>query len=244
MKSGLYRRRDGEERLWFSPQDVEDMMERELQRAALYPTLEKPVVDLERFVARHLRVEMDQHAELHPTLLGLTEFFAGAPPKISINRDLTNAIDDDDTPPGLLGRWRATVAHEASHVVMHRILFDVASGQERLFRVEGTTGAQLMRCLKANVLFRGGGSDWREVQANMGMASLLMPQRFFTTFVAEVVREQGLDSSKLVAGSAGAATLVAEVASRCAVSRQAAQIRLEALHAISPRGQGRFSGHS
>jgi hypothetical protein len=238
VKSGLYRRSDGVERLWFTPQDVEAMMEAELKGAALYPTLEKPVVELERFVARHLRVALDQHADLEPHVLGLTEFFPNAAPKIRINRDLTDAIDDDETPLGLRGRWRATLAHEASHVVMHRVLFEVASGQESLFRIEGTGGGQLMRCLKTNVLFRAGGSDWREVQANMGMAALLMPERFFVALVADVLREKAIEGPKLVVGSSEAAELAAVISNRCAVSRQAAQIRLETTRILSPRGQG------
>ena len=72
MKSGLYRHRSGSERLWFTPQDVEILMEAELHRAGLYPTREKPLVDLERFVARHLGVALDQHANLEPEVLGLT----------------------------------------------------------------------------------------------------------------------------------------------------------------------------
>src|SRR5208337_3529164 len=71
--------------------------------------------------------------------------------------DLTGAIDDDHTPPGIRGRWRATMAHEASHVVMHRVLFEVNQDQETLFHMQDQPEPQrLMRCLKKNVLFRGG----------------------------------------------------------------------------------------
>ena len=214
------------------------MMEAELTKAGLYPTLERPAIDLERFVARHLKVDLDQHANLDPQVLGLTEFFPGSAPKISINRDLTNAIDDDDTEPGLRGRWRATLAHEASHVLMHRILFDVARGQNSLFGVEEPSGGgQLMRCLKKCVLFRAGGSDPREVQANMGMAALLMPERFFHTLIPDLIRELNLDVEKLVAGSSSAEQLAMLIRDCCEVSKQAALIRLETTRIVSPRGQ-------
>ena len=214
------------------------MMEAELAKAGFYPTLERPVVDVERFVARHLKVDLDQHANLEPHVLGLTEFFPGSTPKISINRDLTNAIDDDDSGPGLRGRWRATVAHEASHVLMHRILFDRARGQNSLFGVEEPAGGgQLMRCLKKNVLFRGGGSDPREVQANMGMAALLMPERFFRTLISDLIRDLNLDAEKLVTGSSLAERLAMLVRDRCEVSKQAALIRLETTRVLSPWGQ-------
>lgn len=215
-------------------------METELIKAKLYPTLENPTVDVERFVVRHLKVEFDQHAELEASILGLTEFVPNASPKISINRDLTGAIDDDDSEPGLVGRWRATVAHEASHVLMHRVLFDVAEDQQTLFRVEGPGAGQLMRCMKKNVLFRSGGRDPREVQANMGMAALLMPERFFASLVGQVVSEAGMNSTELVVGSPEATELATIIRDRCGVSRQAALIRLETTRAISPRGQARF----
>jgi len=241
MRSGLHRRRGGGESLWFTPQDVESMMEAELTKAGLYPTREQSVVDLERFVARHLKVELDQHADLEPHVLGVTEFFPGSSPKISINRDLTNAVDDDDSEPGLVGRWRATLAHEASHVLMHRVLFELAAGQESLFRVDAPSAAQLMRCLKKNVLFRAGGNDSREVQANMGMAALLMPERFFIALVDELIRETGIDSRTLIMGSSSAERLATLVRDRCGVSKRAALIRLETTRIVSPRGQTRLS---
>lgn len=239
MRSGLRRRRGGDS-LWFTPQDVESMMEAELLKAGLYPTLEKPVVDIERLIVRHLKVELDQHAELEPQVLGLTEFFPGSSPKIRINRDLTNAIDEDESAPGLMGRWRATLAHEASHVLMHRIIFELATDQGNLFQVAAPQRATLMRCLKTNVLFRAGGSDSREVQANMGMAALLMPERFFTSLVREIIRDSGIESEELIAGSATVEELAIAIRGRCAVSKQAALIRLETTRIVSPRGQTRF----
>jgi hypothetical protein len=237
-RSGFYRRRDGTERLWFSPADIETMMEGELHRFGKFPTTERPAVDIERFI-QDLGARMDQHAELDPTVLGLTEFYTDGPPKILINRNLTGAIDDDDTAPGIRGRWRATMAHEGSHVVMHRVLFEVNEAQDRLFQVEEQAEPQrLMRCLKKDVLFRGSGvSDWREVQANMGMACLLMPQSFFRQLAGVVVEHRCLGTGALVVGSAAAATLTAEMAALFDVSRQAAGIRLETLGILSPSKQ-------
>jgi hypothetical protein len=124
------------------------MMEDALRKADLYPSEETPAVNIEGFI-QSLEVRMDQYAELDPTVLGLTEFYTDGPPKILINRDLTGAIDDDETPPGIRGRWRATMAHEASHVVMHRLLFAVNQNQQGLFQDDGLTDSkQLMRCFE------------------------------------------------------------------------------------------------
>jgi len=237
-RSGSYRRRDGEERLWLSPAGIETMMEDALRISGVFPTDENPAVDIERLI-RRLNVWMDEHADLDATVLGLTEFYTDGPPRISINRDLTGAIDHDQTPPGIRGRWRATIAHEASHVVMHRVLFEVNQNQESLFQIERDPEPErLMRCLKKNVLFRGGGAnDWREVQANMGMAALLMPQSLFGRLADKVAQQHRFAPEALSTGSVAATTLTAEMAALFDVSKQAAGIRLENLGILSPAGQ-------
>ena len=238
-RSGLYRRLDGEDRLWYQPSDIETMMEDALRNSTCLPSEESPATDIERFIGS-LGVRMDQYADLESEVLGLTEFYKVGAPKIFINRDLTGVIDDDDTPPGIRGRWRATMAHEASHVVMHRILFELNEGQAALFPTEPAPPKQLMRCLKKNVLFRGRANDWREVQANMGMAALLMPQSLFRAVGARVIANLQLPSDGLLTGSSVAARLTAEMATLFDVSRQAACIRLETSGLLSPPRQTRL----
>jgi len=237
-RSGLYRNRDGGERLWFSPADIETMAEDALRQSGVFPTAARPAVDVERLV-QGLGARLDQHATLDKSVLGQTEFYTDAPPKVSINADLTGAIDDDHTPPGIRGRWRATIAHESAHVFLHRILFEIKNAQEQLFpTVSRSEPQRLMRCLKQNVLFRGGGaSDWREVQANMGMAALLMPQALFRELAVKFVQQRNLPATTLVPGSQATTMLTAEMAALFDVSKQAAAIRLETLRVVSSPGQ-------
>lgn len=237
MRSRWYRGPSGDERLWLEAEDIETMMVDELVRARLFPSAENPAVDIETFIYRHLGARMDQHAELDADVLGQTEFCPGEPPRILVNRDLTGAaIDDDDPDPGILGRWRATLAHEASHVVVHRILFELDEQQGGLFSDSTSAPPQrLMRCLKRNVLFRGGGSDWREVQANRGMAALLMPQSIFRAVAAQEIGRLGLEARHMVVNSPPARRLATELARLLEVSNQAAGIRLETLGMLSGR---------
>lgn len=243
MRSKLYKGRSGEERIWLQPDDIEFMMEDGLRRAGLLPTLDDPVVDIEAFIERHLKVHLDQYAELDPAVLGLTEFESGANPRVSINRDLTGAVDDDDTDIGKVGRWRATLAHEASHVLMHRMLFDLDDGQAGLFgeQLRRKEPQRLLRCMKKNVLYRGGVSDWREVQANMGMAALLMPRSFFRELVRVTSDRLGVAAGEIRSGSLALRQLAVELAPLVKVSRQAATIRLETLKVIATDGQGQLS---
>ncbi|MGH9714004.1 MAG: ImmA/IrrE family metallo-endopeptidase [Candidatus Acidiferrales bacterium] len=240
-RSGFYRRKDGTERIWLQPADIEAIAEDSLLKLGLFPTEELPAVDIER-VVQGLGVRMDQYADLDSSVLGQTEFYADAPPRIFINRDLSGAIDEDQTPPGIRGRWRATIAHEAVHVMIHRVLFDVNQDQGSFFRVEKPSEPRrLMRCLKKNVLFRGGGgSDWREVQANMGMAALLMPQGLFRHLSGKVVAHHALATETLCVGTVESAALTTEMAALFDVSKQAAGIRLQTLQILSPLGQHRL----
>jgi hypothetical protein len=232
-----YRGPGGDQRLWLDRDDIELMMEDELRGANLLPAAANPAVDIEVFLERHLKVSLDQHADLPADVLGLTEFFPGKTPRVAINKDLTgSAIDEDESPLGLRGRWRATLAHEASHVFIHRPLFELPPEQGRLFGDSpepAQEGQRLMRCQKRSVLYRGTSSDWREVQANQGMAALLMPR---SVFLAVATFLQGANGPSMP-GSADARRLVVDLASRFEVSRQAADIRLSTLGVLGPAGQ-------
>lgn len=175
-----YRSADGEQRIWFEDDEIELIMEDELRRAGLLPTLDASVVDVESFIEGHLTATLDQYAELDSKVLGLIEFRAGHSPSVRINKDLTgSAMDSEWCPPGIHGRWRATLAHEAANVVLHRMLFEVDPAQTSMFDATPGPDTLLFRCLKRDVAYRDGTRDWREVQANRGMAALLMPKTLF-----------------------------------------------------------------
>ena len=134
-----YRGPDGDERLWLEPQEIETIMEDELQKADLLPSIDDPVVEIERFLEAHLLADLDQYADLDQDVLGVTEFRAGQPPRVLINKDLTgSAMGADWVAPGIEGRWRATLAHEGVHILLHRVLFELNADQASLFGAEPT----------------------------------------------------------------------------------------------------------
>jgi hypothetical protein len=226
----VYRSPDGVDRIWFAADEIEQIMEDELRKAGLYPTAEVPAVSLEDLVELHLKAHLDQHADLGADVLGMTEFERGRSPKISINRDLSGAAADlGDALSGKMGRWRATLAHEAAHVLLHRILYEFDDRQTELFSSEIKVAAKpLMRCLKRGVAFRGGGSDWREVQANKGMAALLMPKAIFHEVTRRLISEGGIGQLAQL-DDEEASKVVRVLANHFQVSKQAARIRLSTL---------------
>jgi hypothetical protein len=233
-----YRGPDGDWRLWLEHSEIEALIEDELRRAGLFPTAGDPVVDVERFVEVHLGADLDQYAPLEPEVLGRTEFRPGAPPKVQLNRDLTgSAMDADSSAPGLQGRWRATVAHEAIHVVVHRDLFEPSVDQTALFDEDAGSGGGAVRCLKRDVRFGREARDWREVQANYGMGVLLMPRPVFVEVAEEEASSVRSEVLPFGAGTDAALVLARRVAWRFMVSRQAALIRLETLGLVRPAGR-------
>lgn len=234
--------RDGTKRLYFKPAEIEDIMEHELIQAQRMPTLADPSVNIEAFLEQHLKVRCDQYAPLPPDTLGLTQFQTGHQPWVQINQDLTStALDDDDRPDWIIGRWRATLAHEASHVILHACLFTSDPNQGTLFALDedGPQEHSLHRCLKRNVLFRGQVSDWREVQANMGMAALLMPRKVFAAACFEVIDDAGW-TGDVKTSSIEHRMLTQRLAERFQVSRQAADIRLETLQLLAHDGRDKL----
>jgi len=231
----------GERKLWYEDSEIDQIMVDELHKAGLLPNpdSEDVTIDLERLVERHLRFPFDQHAVLATDVLGVTHFAPGKPPRIEINRDLTGAFDADDATTGIKGRWRATVAHEVGHGLLHRILYELDDMQRGLFAASprGQAGAasQLMRCLKRDAGYTGG-RDWREVQANKAIGSLLMPRPVLLKVVKQERDRTGLPPL-LEPDSVEFNDLVAAVARRFTVSRQAARIRLGSLGCVSPQGQ-------
>jgi hypothetical protein len=237
-----YRGRSGEQRTWLKPDEIERTIESELRKAKQLPTVSSPVVDVERFIAKHLNAKLDQHAPLDADVLGQTEFFPDGRCHVKINRALTEVVDlADECPPGIHGRWRATMAHEASHIIFHRHLFVLAAAQGSLTFGETRSAAPtntLHRCDGRAVSIDGRGSgDWREVQANMGMAALLMPKTLFAEVARTELEAENLDCAVVQPGSAALRPVIARLAERFAVSRQATEIRLQTLRLVAPIGQ-------
>jgi hypothetical protein len=223
---------EGDQRIWYEAEDIEQIATEQLRRAELMPTLQDPVTDVERLIEVHLRAELDLYAQLPDGVLGLTEFPARGTPKVQIDSALTEARDAEGAPAGVVGRWRATLAHEAAHIFLHRYLFDPDMAQlTGRGGVANPSEGGLMRCLHRDIspIVAEWNSvrrrpDWREVQANRAMAALLMPRRIFRRLALREVRELGLGAPPVAAHDTE--TLTTTLAELLQVSKQAVGIRL------------------
>lgn len=230
---------EGDQRIWYESDEIEAIADDELRRADLMPWPDDPVTDVERLIEGHLKAQLDQYAQLPEGVLGLTRFGARRP-VVSISSALTEAAEEDPPLPGKVGRWRATLAHEASHIFLHRYLFDadMAPLSNRPPDQAPAGGSTVMRCLHRDVndvRTQDWGrtsrrQDWREVQANRGMAALLMPSRTFKDVAFDQIAKLGL--SDLHSSPDSAETLATAIAGIFQVSKQAALIRLGTLQVV------------
>ena len=155
-------------RPWYEDQDMEDMTEEALRGAAWPREGNGKAVDIDRVVSKHLRIQ-PVLADLEAGILGQTRFRRNGPPIIEISKTLADEAAASNR--GAFHRYRTTLAHEASHVLFHSCLY-VDSG-ESLFGEQAEVPFNLCR---GGNMGRFVGSDWKEVQANLGMACLLLPR--------------------------------------------------------------------
>jgi hypothetical protein len=203
------RDRAGRLRRWYEADEIEDLAEAGLRNGDLWPGPDQPAVDIERFVEVSLGATVDYGVELDERTLGFTIF--DQPPRIVISRKLTDLATSAAASLGLRGRWRATLAHEAAHLLLHRDLFN--SGGRSAYQTTSEVD--------------GGPRDgWLEIQANMGMAALLVPRRLLVREVRARIGDEPV-FPPLAPNSEWGAELTTWISSRFEVSRQLATFRLK-----------------
>ena len=211
MRSGRDRR--GRGRVWYDFDEIEQLAASSLRAAGLWPEPELRAVDIERLIEVHLGASVDYAADLPPNVLGKTEF--RTPPHVEISRALTVLAAGEDAPLGLRGRWRATVAHEAAHILLHAPLLRGASPIR-----------DLVGCYGQTIEDPSDRYGWIEVQANMGMVALLMPREPFVKETRRLLGSAAPVFPPLDAESRIGKDLVERLARRFEASHQATRLRL------------------
>ena len=138
---------------------------------------------------------------------GITEFFPGCKPRVSIARELSSQ-------PWRVHRERTTLAHEYGHVHWHTPLYD------RYCRP-----GERHKCARGQLLPRIGQKDWMEWQAGYVSGALLMPRSRVKLLVEAFGREHAV-RLPLKAGSVDGQILIGRVSELFDVSREAAEVRL------------------
>ncbi len=167
---------------------------------------------IEGEAAKLLRADLSHEGE---EVHGITEFFPGCKPWVSIARELS-------AQPWRAHRERTTLAHEYGHVHWHTPLYD------RYCRP-----GERHKCARGQLLPRLGQRDWMEWQAGYISGALLMP-RSRVKLQVEAFRREHSVRLPLAAASVDGQILVGRVSELFDVSREAAEVRLLQLGHLNP----------
>jgi|GEM_PF-328691 len=205
---------------FYTRPELENLCESALHEAGALPRHPSPV-EVSFFIESAFQIEL-LYQETEPGIAGFTRFSGGRPIRIVVSSELS---DPDPSCPDMTEdtrrhRCRSTEAHEAGHALLHGSFYaDIALNPKSYLR-DSETSKFLIAC-RTQDLWSSEGHIVRthrnplEVQANMTMAFLLMPQSLLP---------QALD----LAGFSGTLTYshIQRVAEIFDVSRQLAKIRL------------------
>ncbi len=203
-------------RPWIAFDEIERTAADALKAAGLWPSAGSLRVDIEALVEVHLGAVVDYGADLDRNTLGYTVF--DTRPRVVVNRELTDLAGAPAAPLGLRGRWRATLAHEAAHILLHRGRYGVGRSSAAQTSPRGFASEDSAEDL--------GPGSWREVQANMGMAALLMPRQPFLDEVSRLLDADGPVFPPLDRHSTLAQRLVHALGESFETSHQATELRL------------------
>lgn len=229
---------------YVTDQEIERRMEDRLHRARMMPTRAEPVLNLEAFVEHNdgLDASLDEFAPLPAEVMGVVTFLPGERDRMEINRDLSELGETDAT---ARARCRSTIAHESGHIVLHRDLLMPCPDQMSLFSQAEEPVGYTQTCLKQDFGLRSSASreeDYLEIQANKGMAALLLPRQVFYPMAEEALRSWESRRYKDDARDhfEERKRLVRGWADLFEVSRQVIEIRLRTLNLWGQAKQGRL----
>ncbi|HEX4216044.1 MAG TPA: hypothetical protein VIA06_22210 [Candidatus Dormibacteraeota bacterium] len=204
-------------RLWYEETEIERICEREVAAAIPSVDLDRPALDIDWFVETRLNL-VPEYVWLPSGVLGATEFTADGQVRLQIGSELSIRAERHQDSERLL---RSTLAHEAAHVLLHRILF---LKESKAIFGGSASRSELCRSIGyTDPSYRG---EWWEWQANRGMAALLMPRRAVRLWLR--VWERRNPRAKAQARNE-------EMASAFAVSAVAARRRLAQVRALETR---------
>jgi hypothetical protein len=200
-------------RLWYEESEIESIIARELALAGHPALADGPGTDVDAFVELHMGV-VPEFTWMPRGVLGATEFTARGEVRLQVSAELSLRAAREGAAEKLL---RSTLAHEAAHILLHRVLFLKESHD-----MFGGLASRSELCRSVGVPRPGYQGEWWEWQANRGMSALLLPRQALTAWIAAREREAPREPVNARRETAAAAFGVSVEA----VKRRLAQLRV------------------
>lgn len=205
-------------RLYYEESEIDAIMEDEFRRAGKPRFGSGDAVDVDAFIENHLNLT-PQFVPLPAGVQGATDFFPDGRAEMRICESLSTRAGNSE--PGAENLIRTTLAHEAAHYLLHRLLF--LKQTEDLFGGQASR-RELCRDIRPVAGYSG---EWWEWQANRGMGALLLPKSEMLPFIR--ANRDGIES--------GDVEFIRAVAKRYAVSTQVVRFRFDQLMTPTHRDQ-------
>ena len=172
------------ERPYYSEAEVERTCSDELRACGLYPSAPQPI-RIDRFIEKRFGV-VPEADDLPANILGLTTFGAKGVQAIYVSRPLF----EDQAQPARR-RVTTTLAHEGGHGLLHAYLFAFTDSLALFEQDPDVTAAKIL-CRDEDARPRSGyDGRWWELQANMAMASLVLPKALVLECLKPHLEAQG-----------------------------------------------------
>ncbi len=191
MKSVRTKEGSAKTRPFYKDYEIERMCIDELHALGYLPT-NPEAIRIDRFIEKRFGLTPG-YLDLPAGMLGFTKFGAFGPETMVISRS-----PEDAGKKVSQRRVRPTLAHEAGHALLHASLFDDPKRQmKNLFDQEHEDMSKVLcRDVVGSVegqrqAYHGA---WWELQANMAMGSLLLPETLFRRAAAPFLGIDLLDS--------------------------------------------------
>jgi hypothetical protein len=218
------------ERPFYEPDELDRDCEKTLSAFLrdIHGKVAFPVVtdDLTKLIERHVE-DLDPYADLSgygQGVEGVTEFRPHHKPTVRIAAALSNETFREN-------RLRTTLTHELGHVLYHTWLFDQRHGGS-LFPLPARTDD--VQVCKRDTMLDAPQTDWMEWQAGHVCGAFLMPISRIRKLIEDTARTTPPPALEpITAETAFGRALIDSVIDRFAVSREAAEVRLRRLNALT-----------
>jgi hypothetical protein len=177
------------EKPFYTPTDIEQLCNEELQKVGLLPS-EPKAIRVDRFIEKRFKI-YPTYEDMPEGVLGCIEFGFEGVKGIVISKSLA-----DDESKVSERRINTTLAHEAGHALLHTHLFAFGQKTDSLFGNDVDPNKPKILCRNDAIQgikgYKETGYRWWEYQANLVIGPLLLPRSLVMILLDSYLLTRGM----------------------------------------------------